>query len=191
MTETEEGGAYPYDDASFTDYMNSKGEKTLTTELKAMITAAVDKVAKEVMKISEVVDMGSEVSAMAINNPEILSAILEETAYQGFDPCIIATIISEIEPNNRCRFIDIITMITIFLSRGTAIVNKTEKMPVLGSAKVKHLKTKYGLLPKVDSKKPSNKDITLARVAGAFPEATISILFSHKDKIDRPVSLHK
>lgn len=136
------------------------------------------------ISINDVVKMGSEIVAMALNNPDILASILEESAYQGFDPCIIATLVAEIEPDNRCRYIDVITMITIFLSRGSAIVNKTEKMPVVGSAKVKHLKAKYGLLAKVDQKKPSNKDITLARIAGAYPEATIGILFNQKDKID-------
>lgn len=96
-------------------------------------------------------------------------------AYQGFDPRIILGVMMAIETNLDLLKIDVRSLLTFKIMRGTRVdrekvKTKTDKA---GLDKIMKLVAKYGILGYA----PKNaKDITISRISAVFPNVEMMIL---------------
>lgn len=132
---------------------------------------------------------------IAVNDLEnYLPQILADTAYQGFDPRAMASVLRAIskeakdyEADADPFYLDMAFLIILFLQRGTSVIDPKKMGTMSKTAKVKvaYLKKKYAIKSRVGD---ANKceAITLSRIAACFPLATCKIM--KEGEISRPVS---
>lgn len=156
-------------------------EKTILDAVKAPLTYA---------KIREFAATSLSIEDLA----EFYQVIILDTAYKGFDPKTMVTILRALheasgdyneESDN--FYNDMVFLIILFLQRGTSVVDKTKIGTMSQEAKkrVAFLKKKYGLIAKIE-KADKSTAITLSRVAACFPTVVCQIMYAAE--IQRPVS---
>lgn len=156
---------------------------------KKVVTDACDKP----LRLDEVQEFSSRILSLE-DLVEYFPIIMADTAYQGFDPRAMASVLRAIakaapgyEEDNDPFYCDMAFLIILFLQRGTSVIDPKKLGTMSKEAKVKvaFLKKKYGIRSKVGDNNKSEV-VTLSRIAACFPTVCCRIMASLD--VPRPVS---
>jgi hypothetical protein len=127
----------------------------------------------------------------AVQESTDFAAVIQEFAYQGFDPLVMAKELKEradaASPKRNLQK-DVRLMITLAVTRGTNVDKVVKKMSESGAQKVKALSTAYGLVS--SSKSAGPKTISLSRVVATFPQVAAQIIAKNPGSNARLASLN-
>lgn len=101
----------------------------------------------------------------------VLDALVQSAMYTGFNPIVLRNNIKSDYPTEYKR--DIPALLAIFLQRGSRVTNAMATMSQDGKEKVQKLVTHYAVK---DTGNLNRTDVSLPRIAAAFPELTVYIL---------------
>jgi hypothetical protein len=112
---------------------------------------------------------------MATEEATDFAQVLEDFAYQGFDPVKMAEVLQkQATTMGRPFHQDIRLLITLAVSRGTNIDKVMVKMSEVGKTKVEAMKIAYGIV--ASSKGMGQDGISLSRIVATFPQIAAYII---------------
>lgn len=101
----------------------------------------------------------------------VLDSFVQSAMYTGFNPIVLRHYIKTKEPNQYRR--DVPALLALFLQRGSRISKALSTMSQEGQDKVTALIQQYNVR---DTGNLSRTDVSLPRLAAAFPELTVYLL---------------